>query len=130
MSDHEDERRVKARYDLDSSGQHYRKTYKRTVSKKKLPRAGMTIEGAQNSSGQEESSDEDVEDETYVASPKAPHHSKGKGLASGSRSGALYTYCICTVCHSAALFATSPGAIRPPPLGRLELYREQECSYL
>jgi hypothetical protein len=88
MSDREDERCVKARHDLDSSGQHYRGTYKRTMSKKKLPRAYLTIDGAQNSSRQEESSDEDVEDETYVPSPKAPHRSKGKGLASGSRSGA------------------------------------------
>jgi hypothetical protein len=87
MSDREDERRVKARHDLDSSGQHYRGTYKRTMSKKKLPRAYLTIDGAQNSSCQEESSDEDIEDETYVPSPKAPHRSKGKGLASGSRSG-------------------------------------------
>jgi hypothetical protein len=56
------------------------------MSRKELPRADMTIEGAQVSHGEEESSDEDVEDEAYVLSPRAPPHSKGKGLTSGSGS--------------------------------------------
>jgi hypothetical protein len=47
----------------------------------------MTIEGEPSVARREESSeDDDVEDETYVLSPRA--HGRGKGLASGSGSGA------------------------------------------
>jgi hypothetical protein len=47
----------------------------------------MTIEGEPSVARREESSeDDDVEDETYVLSPRA--HGRGKGLASCSGSGA------------------------------------------
>jgi hypothetical protein len=48
------------------------------VSRKNLLRADKTIESAHESAGEEESSDEDIEDETYIPSPRAPHHRKGK----------------------------------------------------
>jgi hypothetical protein len=48
----------------------------------------MTIEGARDSVGEEDSSDEDVEDETYIPSPQASTDGRGKGLASGSGSEA------------------------------------------
>jgi hypothetical protein len=58
------------------------------VTRRELPRADMTIEGAQSLAREETSSDDDdVEDETYIPSPRAPHHEKGKGLASASGSG-------------------------------------------
>jgi hypothetical protein len=87
MSDNEEKRRVKARLDHEMSQHYYRRSYKKTVSRKALPRADMTSEGAQSSHGEVESSDEDVEDEIYVPSPRAPSHGKGKELASGSGSG-------------------------------------------
>jgi hypothetical protein len=37
---------------------------------------------------EEGSKDDDVEDDTYVPSPRAPFRGRGKGLASGSGSGA------------------------------------------
>jgi hypothetical protein len=58
------------------------------VSRKELPRADMTIKGVHGSAGDEDSSNEDVEDETYIPSPRAPTHRKGKGIAGTSGSGA------------------------------------------
>jgi hypothetical protein len=37
---------------------------------------------------EESSEDDDLEDDTYVPSPRAPIHDRGKGLASASESGA------------------------------------------
>jgi hypothetical protein len=49
----------------------------------------MTIEGEPSAAREEEiSKNDDVEDDTYVPSPRAPIHGRGKGLASASASGA------------------------------------------
>jgi hypothetical protein len=59
------------------------------VSRRQLPQADMTIEDNPNPAREEESlEDDDVEDDTYVPSPRAPIHGRGKGLASASGSGA------------------------------------------
>jgi hypothetical protein len=48
----------------------------------------MTIEGEPSAAREEASSeDDDVENETYVSSPRAQPHSQGKGIASGSGGG-------------------------------------------
>jgi hypothetical protein len=48
----------------------------------------MTIDGEPSVAREEASSeDDDVEDETYVPSPRAQPHSRGKGIASGSGGG-------------------------------------------
>jgi hypothetical protein len=45
----------------------------------------MTIDGEPSVAREEASSeDDDVEDETYVPSPRAQPHSRGKGIAGGS----------------------------------------------
>jgi hypothetical protein len=77
----------KTRLDRGMSQHYHRRSYKEIVSRKELSRADMTIVGAQSSHG-EEILDGNVEDETYVPSPRAPPHGKGKGLAcaSGSQS--------------------------------------------
>jgi hypothetical protein len=68
---------------------YQRRSFKKTVTRRELPRADMTIEGTYNSAGEEESSDDnDVEDDTYIPSPRASTHGRGKGLASGSDSEA------------------------------------------
>jgi hypothetical protein len=78
-----EERRVKARYDVT---QYYER--RKLVSRRELTRAGMTIEGEPSAAREEEGSkDDDVEDETYVPSPRAHPHGRGKGLASASESG-------------------------------------------
>jgi hypothetical protein len=87
MLDNEEERRVKARFYQDVSQYYQRRSYKKTVSRKDLTRANMTIESAHESTREEESSDEDVEDETNISSPRAPHHGKGKSIDSASGSG-------------------------------------------
>jgi hypothetical protein len=85
-SDNEEERRMKARHNVKQFYQRH--PSKRTMSRNELPQAEMTIE-TQNPAREDASSDEDdVEDETYLPSPRAPHHNKGKGLASASGSGA------------------------------------------
>jgi hypothetical protein len=84
MSNNEEERWVKARLDRDMNQHYHRISCKKTMSRKELSRAGMTIEGAQVSHGEEESSDEDVEDETHVSSPRALHHGEGNNLAGAS----------------------------------------------
>jgi hypothetical protein len=68
------ERRVKARHEIT---QFY--------ERRRLPRGDMTI-GDDPDPNDNISSDEDVEDETYVPSPRACPH--GKGLVSASGSGA------------------------------------------
>jgi hypothetical protein len=86
MSNNEEKRLIKARLDREMSQHYHRRSYKKTVSRKAQPRADMTIVGAQSSHGEEESSDEDVEDETCVPSPTTPSHGKEKGLATASAS--------------------------------------------
>jgi hypothetical protein len=88
MSNNEEERRVKARLYREMSQHYHRRPYKKIVTRKELSRANLTIEGAHNSAREEESSyDDDVEDKTYIPSPRAHPHGKGKGLASTSDSG-------------------------------------------
>jgi hypothetical protein len=79
MSDNE-ERRVKARHDVT---QFYQR--KKDVSRREMPRGVMTISGDPNPDNSSSSSDDDIEDGTYVPSPLARPH--GKGLASASGSG-------------------------------------------
>jgi hypothetical protein len=84
MSDHEEERRVKARHDVTQFYQW--RGVKRTTSQQDLPRGDMTISGDPNPSANNSSDDDDdVEDDTYMPSPQA--HPHGKGLASASGSG-------------------------------------------
>jgi hypothetical protein len=71
MSGH-GERRAKARHEIT-------KFYKR----RRLPRGDMTI-GDDSNPNDNSSSDEDVEDETYVSSARACPHGKGLASASGS----------------------------------------------
>ena len=85
MSGSEDERHVKARFDHPVKTFHKRKL---TSSRKELPRGDMSIDDVPNPNTSRNSSDEDVEDETYIPSPRAPTHGKGKGLASASGSRA------------------------------------------
>jgi hypothetical protein len=86
MSDHEEERRFKARHDVTQFYQ--RRPSKRTMSKQELPRADMTIEDQPNAAKEDKSSDDDdVEDDTYMPSLWACPH--GKRLVSASGSGAV-----------------------------------------
>jgi hypothetical protein len=80
MSDNK-ERRVKARHDMT---QFYQR--KNDVSRREMPRGVITISGDPNLDNSSNSSDDDIEDDTYVPSPRA--HPHGKGLASASGSGA------------------------------------------
>jgi hypothetical protein len=80
MLDNE-ERRVKARHDVT---QFYQR--KKDVSRREMPRGVMTISGDPNPDNSFSGSDDDIEDDTYVPSPRA--HPHGKGLASASGSGA------------------------------------------
>jgi hypothetical protein len=80
MSDNE-ERRVKTRHDVT---QFYQR--KKDVSRKEMPRGVMTISGDPNPDNSSSSSNDDIEDDTYVPSPQARPH--GKGVASVSGSGA------------------------------------------
>jgi hypothetical protein len=78
-----EERRVKARHEFT---QYYER--RKVVTRRELPRADMTIEGEPCAAREEASSEDvDVEDETYVPSPRAQPHSRGKGIASGSGGG-------------------------------------------
>jgi hypothetical protein len=80
MSDNE-KRRVKARYDVT---QFYQR--KKDVSRREIPTVVMTISGDLNSDNSSSNSDDDIENDTYVPSPRARSH--GKGLASASGNGA------------------------------------------
>jgi hypothetical protein len=81
MADDE-ERRVKERHNVT---QYYqRRGVKRTTNRQDLPRGDMTISGDPDPNANS-SSDDDVEDETYVSLPRA--HPCGKGLVGPSGSG-------------------------------------------
>jgi hypothetical protein len=80
MLDNE-ERRVKARHDVT---QFYQR--RKVVSRKEMPRGYMTISGDPSPNNSYSSSDDDIEDDTYVPSPQA--HPHGRGFASASGSGA------------------------------------------
>jgi hypothetical protein len=84
MSDHEEERRVKARHDVTQFYQW--RGVKRSTSQQDLPRGDMTINGNPNPSVNSSSKDNDVKDDTYMPSPWT--HPHGKGLTSASDSGA------------------------------------------
>jgi hypothetical protein len=79
MLDNE-ERRVKARHDVT---QFYQR--KKDVSRREMPRGVMTISGDPNPDNSSSSSDDDIEDGTYMPSPRARPH--GKGLASAVAAG-------------------------------------------
>jgi hypothetical protein len=85
MSDNKEEMRVKARHDVTQFYKYH--PSKRTMSRQELPRADMTIEDQPNAVREDKiPDDDDVEDGTYMSSPRARPH--GKGLASASDSGA------------------------------------------
>jgi hypothetical protein len=76
MSDNEGEIRVKIRHDVT---QYYQqRSFKKTMTRGELPQADMIIEGDHDSAGEEDSSDKDVEDETYIPSLQAHPHGIGK----------------------------------------------------
>jgi hypothetical protein len=77
MSNNE-ERRVKARHDVT---QFYQR--RKVVSRKEVSRGDMTISGDPNPDNSSSSSDDDIEDDTYVPSPRARPHGKGLPSASG-----------------------------------------------
>jgi hypothetical protein len=73
------ERRVKARHGVT---QYYqRRSFKRTTSRQNLPRGDITVSSAPDSNANS-SSDDDIEDGSYMPSPQARPH--GKGLANAS----------------------------------------------
>jgi hypothetical protein len=78
MSDNE-ERRVKARHDVT---QFYQRM--KDVSRREIPRGVMTISGDSNPDNSFNSSGDDIEDDTYVPSPRARPHGKGLASASGN----------------------------------------------
>jgi hypothetical protein len=80
---HEKERRVKARHDVTQFYQW--RGVKRTTSRQDLPRADMAINGDPNPNFSSSSEDDDVEDDTYVPSPRVCP--LGKGGAGPSDSG-------------------------------------------
>jgi hypothetical protein len=59
---------------------------RKVVSRKEMSRGDMTISGDPNLNNSSSSSNDDIEDDTYMPSPWA--HPHGKGLASPSGSGA------------------------------------------
>jgi hypothetical protein len=75
-----EERRVMARHDVT---QFYQR--KKDVTRKEMPRGVMIISGYPNPDKSSSSSDNDIEDDAYVPSPRARPH--GKGLASAGGSG-------------------------------------------
>jgi hypothetical protein len=75
------ERIVKASHDMT---QFYQR--KKDVSRREMPRGVMTISGDPNPNNCSSSSDDDIEDDTYMPSPRARPY--GKGLASASGNGA------------------------------------------
>jgi hypothetical protein len=80
MLNNEEERRVKARHDVT---QFYQR--KKVVSRRDLPRVDMIVDENPSLAREVESSeDEDVEDETYMPSPRVHPHGKGFASASGS----------------------------------------------
>jgi hypothetical protein len=84
MSDHE-ERRVKARHEVT---QYYqRRGVKRTTSHQDLPRGDMTISDDPSPSNSNSGSDDEIEDESYVPSPRVWPH--GKDAAGASDNGVV-----------------------------------------
>jgi hypothetical protein len=81
MPDNE-ERRVKTRHDVTQIYQR-----KKDVSRKEMPRGVMTISGDPNPDNSSSSSNDDIEDATYVPSPQARPHGKGVASASGNGAG-------------------------------------------
>jgi hypothetical protein len=81
MSDNE-ERRVNVRHDVT---QFYQR--KNDVSRRKIPRGVMTISGDPNLDNSSSSPDDDIDDATYMPSPRARPHKKGLASASGSGVG-------------------------------------------
>jgi hypothetical protein len=80
-----EERRVKARHNVTQYCDR-----RKVVTRRELPRVDMTIEGEPSiDRGEEWSEDDDVEDETYVPSPRDHAHGQEKGLASSSGNGAV-----------------------------------------
>jgi hypothetical protein len=77
-----EERRVKARHDVT---QFYQR--KKDVSRKEMSRWVMTISGDPNLDNSSSNSDDDIENDTYVPSPRAHPHRKELASASGSRTG-------------------------------------------
>jgi hypothetical protein len=77
-----EERRVKARHDVT---QFYQR--KKDVSRREMLRGVMTINSDPNPNNSFSSSDDDIEDDTYVSSPRARPHEKGLASASGSGVG-------------------------------------------
>jgi hypothetical protein len=67
-----EERRVKARYDVT---QFYQR--KKDVSRREIPRGVMTISGDPNSNNSSSSSDDDIKDDTYAPSLRARPHKNG-----------------------------------------------------
>jgi hypothetical protein len=83
MSDNEEERMVKERHEVT---QYYqRRSFKGARSQQNLPRGDMMVSGAPDPNANNSSHD-DVEDDTYRPSPRAHPHGKGKGLVSASGS--------------------------------------------
>jgi hypothetical protein len=74
MLDHEEERRVKARHDVTQFYQ--RRSVKKTSSRQQLPRGDMSVSGDPSPNNSNSSSDDEVEDETYVPSTRARPHGK------------------------------------------------------
>jgi hypothetical protein len=58
---------------------------RKVVSRKEMPRGDMIISGDPNPDNSSSSSNGNIEDDTYVPSPRA--HPHGKGLASTSGMG-------------------------------------------
>jgi hypothetical protein len=85
MSDHEEERWVKGRHDVTQFYQ--RRSVKQTSGRQQLPRGDMSVSGDPSPDNSNSSSEDEVEDETYVTSPQTCPH--GKGLISASSSGAV-----------------------------------------
>jgi hypothetical protein len=70
--------------------QYYqRRGVKRTSSRQDLPRGDMTISGDPSLDNSNSGSNDDIEDESYVPSPRSRLHGKGLAGASGSGSRAV-----------------------------------------
>jgi hypothetical protein len=81
MSNNE-EKRVKARHNVTHFYQR-----KKDVSRSEMPRGVMTISGDLNPDNSSSSSNDDIEGDTYVPSPRAHTHEKRLASASGNRVG-------------------------------------------
>jgi hypothetical protein len=77
------ERRVKARHDVT---QFYQK--KKHVSRREIPGGVMTISGDPNPDNSSSSSDDNIEDDTSMPSPRAHPHGKGAARDDEIKEGA------------------------------------------